>query len=121
MAVTVTRLHPVTLPKPDISDHDRIMAALTQAVADQQEDARLGQSARGVAVVWFREYPDGTFGESWIIQGLNALEAIGLLQITSDDISKCGLNGAPDHFPPGGRPIPHKEGPGEDEPPESIA
>ena len=99
--MTVTRLHPVALPKPDVSDHDRIMAALNQAVEDQKIDGEMGQSARGVAIVWFREYPDGTFGESWIIQGLNALEALGLLKITSDDISAAGLTGGPDHFPDG--------------------
>lgn len=99
--MTVTRLHPVAAPKPDVSDHDRIMAALTQAIEDQKLDQEAGQSARGVAIVWFREYPDGTFGESWIIQGMNALEAIGLLKITGDDISQCGLTGHPDHFPDG--------------------
>jgi hypothetical protein len=96
--MTVTRLHPVTLPKPDVSDADRITAALNQALADHQEDARLGQSARGIAILFMREYPDGTFGESWIIQGMNAWEALGLLKVTADDISSCGLTGAPDHF-----------------------
>lgn len=100
--MTVTRLHPVTLPAPDVSDGDRITAALNQALEDHKEDVRLGQSAKGIAVLFFREYPDGTFGESWIVQGLNAMEALGLLKITSDDISACGLTGAPDHFPKDG-------------------
>lgn len=118
--MTVTRLHPVAPPKPDVSNHDKIMAALNQAVEDQKLDEELNQSARGVAIVWFREYPDGTFGESWIIQGMNCLEAIGLMKITSDDLSSCGLTGGPDHFP-GGRPVAHKDTPDDHEPPEPIA
>ncbi len=97
--MTITHLKPVAPPAPDVSDHDRIMAALTQAIEDQKKDAELNQSARGVAIIWFREYPDGTFGESWIIQGLNVMEAIGLMHITADDISACGLTDGPDHFP----------------------
>jgi hypothetical protein len=97
--MSVSRLHPVTLPKADVSDADRITAALRQAAEDHKLDIELGQSAKGVAVVFFREYPDGTFGESWIIQGLNALEAIGLMNLTAYDIGEQGLNGGPDHFP----------------------
>ncbi len=105
--MNVTRLHPVAVPKPDVSDHDRIMAALNQAINDQQLDNKLGQSARGVAIIWLRE-DDNTFNESWIIQGMNALEAIGLMHITAEDIGTCGLTGGPDHFS-GGRPTPEDE------------
>lgn len=108
--MSITRLHPVTLPKNEASDHDRIMAALAQATEDQQADQKLGQSARGIAILFLREYPNGAYGESWIIQGMNALEAIGLLKITSDDISQYGLDGAPDHFPEG-RPTPTTDDP----------
>lgn len=96
--MSLTRLQPPP-PKPDVSDNDRIMAALNQALIDQKKDEELGQSAKGIAIVWYREYPDGTFGDSHIIQGLNALEAIGLLNLTAHDIAADGLNG-PDHFPP---------------------
>lgn len=105
MSETPTRLKPVTLPVPDTTDHDRIMAALTQAIEDQQLDHKLGRPARGIAIIWFREYPDGGFGESWIIEGMNSLEAVGLMHMTAVDITQTGLDGAPDHFP-GGRPAP---------------
>lgn len=104
-----TRLKPATLPKPDVSAHDRIMAALTQAIKDQQIDNELDQSARGIAIVFFREYADERYGESYIIEGMNALEAVGLLSMTAIDITQVGLNEGPDHFP-AGRPPPRNEG-----------
>lgn len=103
--MTVTRLRVLNAGKPDISNHDRIMTALNQAIEDQKIDDQGKQSARGIAIIWLRDYPDGAFGESWIIEGMNTLEAIGLLKIAGDDLSQFGLDGAPDHFP-GGRPKP---------------
>lgn len=97
--MTPTRLHPVSLPHNEASDHDRIMSALNKAIEDQKADQELGQCAAGIAIVWYREYEDGTFGESHIIQGLNALEAIGLMKLTGNDLCEQGLGG-PDHFPP---------------------
>lgn len=93
--MTVTRLHPVTLPKPDISDNDRIMSALTQAIEDQKADNEAGKSARGIAIIWYREYEDGTFSESWIVQGINTLEAVGLMTLTAHDIVDRGLGPTP--------------------------
>lgn len=97
--MSVTPLKPGSLPALDVSNHDRIMSALNQAIEDQQQDQQLGQSARGVAIVWLREYPGGTMGNSWIIQGMNSIEAIGLLHVTADDISIGGLDNGPEHFP----------------------
>lgn len=102
--MTVTRLTPVTQPKPDVSNHDKIMAALNQAIKDQQKDEELQQCATGIAIVWFREYPDGTYGESFIIQGMNALEAIGLMHLTADDIAEGGITNGPNHFEPEDQP-----------------
>lgn len=103
----VTRLHVVTASKPDISKNDLIMVALNKAVEDHKRDIAEGlTTATGVIIAWARQYSDGTFGESRVIVGLNALEAIGLLKITADDIGDYGLSGGPEHFPDGG---PHDE------------
>ena len=97
--MTITRLHPVTLPKQDVSNHDRIMSALTKAIEDQTKDNELGQCARGIAIIFYRLNEDETYGASRIIEGMNSLEAIGLMHIVAEDISNTGLTGGPDHFP----------------------
>jgi hypothetical protein len=105
--MTVTRLHVVNAGKPELSKPDLILTALNQAVEDQKLDEALKQSARGIAIVWFREYPDGSFGESWIIEGMNEFEAIGLMHMAAKDIIDGGLTAGPDHFP-GARPKPEE-------------
>lgn len=96
------RLVPSIPPAPDVSDHDQIMAALTQAMEDQERDGEEGISARGIAIIWLREYPDGTIGESFIIQGMSGLEAAGLLHMTAEDVVNGAMTDAPAHFPKDG-------------------
>jgi hypothetical protein len=98
--VTVTRLHPLTPPSPDVSNADRITAALQRAMDDHLLDCRANQPAEGIAIVFLRN-DDGGFGESWIIQGMSALEAVGLMHMTAGDLAEYGLGDAcPDYEPP---------------------
>lgn len=100
----VSQLTPLTLPKVQVSNADRITVALDTAMKDHQTDISLGDPARGIAVVFFREYKNGTFGESWIIEGMNALEVVGLMHLVAADVLEYGMDG-PAHFPDG-RPEP---------------
>lgn len=89
-----TRLHPIEAPALNVSSHDIIMAALSKAMTTQEQEEEEGNSARGIAIIWLREWEDG-MGNSFIIHGMNGLEAIGLLKITADDISAAGLGDYP--------------------------
>lgn len=92
--MTVVRLQPAAPPKPEVSAHDRIMAALNKAIEDQTTDEEHQKTARGIMIIWYHDY-GSKYGDSYIAQGLNTLEALGLLRITADDISEYGLDGAP--------------------------
>jgi len=107
-----TRLKPVALPKADIYPADRVTACLERALEDHKLDIQSGNPSRGAMVLFLREYPDGHWGESWVTQGLNTMEALGLLSCAMHDINTDGLDGGPDHWP-NGRP-PMKEEPTDD-------
>lgn len=94
--MSIARLKPLDLPKNESSSHDQIISALKQAIADQELDHQSGRgNAKGVAILFLREHTDNTFSESWLIQGLNSMEVLGLLKITGDDISRFGIDGMP--------------------------
>lgn len=100
--MTVVRLQPASPPAPDVSNHDRIMAALNRAI-EVQTTAEDHRDAVGVAIVWYHE-DDSKFSDSYIVQGLNMLETLGLLKMASDDISEYGLNNGPCDLPRGDDP-----------------
>jgi hypothetical protein len=96
-----TRLKPVDAPKPDIAPADRVTACLEQALHDHKLDMQAGQPARAVICIFLREYPDGRWSDSWLSQGMNTLEALGLLSATAHDVNEFGIDNGPDHWPNG--------------------
>lgn len=92
------KLIPKTEPKPQCSDGERIIGALNVGIADMKKAMETtGVTPRGVCILFLHEdkQEDGStvISESWIIQGMNGLEAIGLMAMTTTDIAAGGVTG----------------------------
>lgn len=90
--MSVLKLVP-TAPAVDGSPGDRVLSALSEATKSVQEDIENNEPPSAVMVILWHHLPNGMAGESWYVQGLYHLEAVGLLTTTIQDITRVGLSG----------------------------
>jgi hypothetical protein len=87
------KLVPRTPTANQADDGDKVASALNKASDILALDVEAGMTPKGVVIIFWREFPDGTAEESWITAGFNQLEAVGLLTKTIHDIQSFSLDG----------------------------